>query len=306
MVLKNGELIEFTKHGANTLTFDIAADTVEQVVHLAIPTNKVVSEIEGYSHSGHLTAFKGKYIQIADEHDTTRIRELLVAEHNLMLLSSNESFRNFDSLPLCKIIRDENGQFVLDTSFVPPTLSVASNPFLSQLLHRTCNLVNAKVNVLHSRRKNFGNVADFGPHEMNTFLLLNAMAPSAKLLDHLNQQSQLHPEKLYEALLELVSRVCLFEHADLSDNLPVYQHDELSQVFAQFDSSITTLLDGVVPRKMSTLAFERVSTAIYRITTIDSSVLDTCDFISLSCLKQIQQSGSTPSASKSNSRRQKR
>ena len=135
-----------------------------------------------------------------------------------------------------------------------------------------------KVNVLLGRRKNFGSVTDFGPNEMNSFLLLNAMAPSAKRLDHLKSLQLVHPERLYCELVDLISSVSMFEHSDLVSQIPPYQHKQLTHVFGTLDILLSKLLEGVVPKKMAGLKLEKVSNAIYQVATIDSAIFDNNDF----------------------------
>ena len=113
---------------------------------------------------------------------------------------------------------------------------------------------------------------------MNSFLLLNAMAPSAKRLDHLKNVQLVHPERLYCELVDLISSVSIFEDSDLVSKIPPYQHKQLTHVFGTLDILLSKLLEGVVPKKMAGLKLEKVSNAIYQVATIDSAIFDNNDF----------------------------
>ncbi|NMR26352.1 type VI secretion system baseplate subunit TssK [Pseudoalteromonas sp. NEC-BIFX-2020_015] len=278
LLLENGRLLEFDRQQHDELKLELDANTDEVVIYIAIAANKVVSNIEGYATSGQLSAYQADYIELGDDHDAARNREVLIAHPKYILLTDSDVKTYFDTLACLKIARAEDGSFVINKHFVPPLLNISASNYLTELLNRTANLVNAKVNVLLSRRKNFGSVTDFGPNEMNSFLLLNAMAPSAKRLDHLKSLAIVHPERLYCELVDLISSVSMFEHSDLVNQVPPYQHKQLSHVFGKLDELLTKLLEGVVPKKMAGLKLEKVSNAIYQVATIDSAIFESNDF----------------------------
>lgn len=278
LLLENGRLLDFDRQQHEELKLELDNTHEESVIYIAIAANKTVSNIEGYAASGQLSAYEADYIDLEDNHDASRSREVLIAKPKFILLSDSDVKTYFDTVACLKIARADDGSFILNKQFVPPLLNITASSYLTELLNRTANLVNAKVNVLLSRRKNYGSVTDFGPNEMNTFLLLNAMAPSAKRLDHLKNLSLVHPERLYCELVDLISSVSMFEHSDLVNQVPPYQHKHLSNVFGQLDELLTRLLEGVVPKKMVGLKLEKTSNAIYQVATIDSATFTNNDF----------------------------
>ncbi|MBB1335279.1 type VI secretion system baseplate subunit TssK [Pseudoalteromonas sp. SG43-7] len=278
LLLENGRLLDFDRQQHDELKLELDPNLDEVIIYIAIAANKIVSNIEGYATTGQLSAYHADYIELNDDHDAARNREVLIAHPKFILLTDSDVKTYFDTLACLKIVRAEDGSFVVNKHFVPPLLNISASVYLTELLNRTANLVNAKVNVLLSRRKNFGSVTDFGPNEMNSFLLLNAMAPSAKRLDHLKSLSLVHPERLYCELVDLISSVSMFEHSDLVNQVPPYQHKQLSHVFGKLDELLTKLLEGVVPKKMAGLKLEKVSNAIHQVATIDSAIFEHNDF----------------------------
>ncbi|MCJ8320808.1 MAG: type VI secretion system baseplate subunit TssK [Colwellia sp.] len=277
-ILETGRYVEFNRTIKHDLTLTLPQSMATVTVFVGLASNNSSSGISGYNNSGQLSAFEAEYIEVNDQHDASRTREVMVAQPNLTLFTEADVQTYFDVLPLFQIVRGADGHFALNEKFIPPLLDISASPYLTELLNRTNNLVNAKTNVLLSRRQGLGAVTDFGPNEMNSFLLLSGMLPSAKLLSHLKQLVNVHPERLYSEFTQLLSRISLFEHSQLIDSLPLYHHNKLSEVFAQFEQMITQLLDGVVPKKMSGLKLERLSDALYQISTIDSAQLDNNDF----------------------------
>ncbi len=278
LVLETGRYIEFSRTLKHELTLLLPQNTSTITVYVGLASNTASSGISGYDNTGELSAFSAEYIEVSDQHDASRTREVMVAQPKLTLFTDADTKTYFDVLPLFHIIRGADGHFALDEKFIPPLLDISASKYLSELLNRTNNLVNAKANVLLSRRQGLGAVTDFGPNEMNSFLLLSGMLPSAKMLSHLKQMVNVHPERLYSEFTQLLSRISLFEHSQLIDAIPSYQHNNLTEVFAQFEQMITQLLDGVVPKKMSGLKLEKVSDALYQIATIDSAQLANNDF----------------------------
>jgi len=277
-VLETGRYIEFSRTVKNELTLTLPPDQSTAMVYVGLAANNASAGISGYNNTGQLTAFEAEYIDVNDQHDASRSREVMVAQPRLTLFTDADTKTYFDVLPLFQIVRGADGHFALNDKFIPPLVDISASHYLTELLNRTNNLVNAKANVLLNRHQSLGAVTDFGPNEMNSFLLLSGMLPSAKMLSHLKQMVNVHPERLYSEFTQLLSRISLFEHSQLIDELPSYQHKNLSEVFAQFEQMITQLLAGVVPKKMSGLKLEKISDALYQVSTIDSALLANNDF----------------------------
>lgn len=277
-VLETGRYIEFSRTVKHELTLTLPQDQQTMLIYVGLASNSSVSGISGYNNTGQLSAFEADYVDVSDQHDASRTREVMVAQPRLTLFTDTDTKTYFDVLPLFEIKRGADGHFALNEKFIPPLLDISASKYLNELLNRTNNLVNAKANVLLNRRQGLGAVTDFGPNEMNSFLLLSGMLPSAKMLSHLKQMVHVHPERLYSELMQLLSRISLFEHSQLIDSLPLYQHKNLTDVFEKFELLITQLLDGVVPKKMSGLKLNKSSDALYQLPTIDSALLKNNDF----------------------------
>ena len=278
LIFESGRYVEYNTSENNELTLTLAPETQETLIYVGMAANTSVGEITGYNNNSQLTAYKADYVELADQHDASRTREVMVAIPQLSLFSENDSRNYFEVLPLLKVVRGSDGNFSIDPTFIPPIIDITISPYLKDLLTRTNNLVNAKANVLLDRRQKLGAVTDFGPNEINSFMLLNGLLPSAKMLEHLKNIGTLHPERLYCEFTNLLSRISLFEHSELINQLPAYNHQQLSQVFMSFERMITQLLEGVVPKKMSGMKLEKVSDSMYRIPTIDSAQFEQSDF----------------------------
>ncbi|WP_448565355.1 type VI secretion system baseplate subunit TssK [Thalassotalea ganghwensis] len=277
-VLASGRYIEYSRTIDNELSLTLNQELETMMVYVGIASNDTTSGISGYDNSGQLSAFRAHYAEVNDVHDASRSREVMVAEPNLALFTDNETTNYFDVLPLFRLVRGEEGQFVVDERFIPPLIDISASPYLTSLLSRTNNLVNAKANVLIKRRQSLGSVTDFGPNELNSFLLLSGLLPSAKMLTHLKQLLHVHPERLYCEFSTLISKISLFENSQLIEQLPPYHHNQLSDVFTRFDTLVSQLLDEVVPKKMSGLKLVKKSQALYQVDTIDSDQLAQNDF----------------------------
>ncbi|SFC95596.1 type VI secretion system baseplate subunit TssK [Pseudoalteromonas denitrificans] len=276
-ILENGRFIEFNRSHNNELKLELPIDQNETSIYLAIASNDSVENIEGYQVTGQLSAFRSDYENVPDQHDQSRIREVMFAQPNLFLLKDSDIKTHFDVINMVSLTRGVNGYFEINKAYIPPLLNIKANAFLVELLSRTATLMTAKVNVLLSRRQSAGAMVELGPNEMNTFLLLNSLLPVAKKLEHINKMPLIHPERLYCELLDLVSKASLFEHSDLIDKLPVYDHINLFSVFQQFESLIKELLEGVVPKQSAGLKLVKNSPAIYEVSTIEPCILESSD-----------------------------
>ncbi|MFC3032164.1 type VI secretion system baseplate subunit TssK [Pseudoalteromonas fenneropenaei] len=275
-LFKSGRLVQVEAGltESRKLQMELPETQAEITIALAMAANDAVAGVNGYGSHGAICAFDANFIELADSHDLNRTREVLVATPNLFLMPAGAAHSDIEQLPILRLQRDTSGSWQASETFVPPQLNVHSNLYLRSFLKKTCDLVNAKVGVLLNRRNDLGSVTDFGPNEMNTFLLLSTMVSHAAHFEHLKGLNVLHPERFYCQLTELISNVSVFEHADIAAQLPKYDHDDLAAVFTQLEQSLGQLIDGVVPKKMAPLTLQRKSSAIYQVPTLDPQLLD--------------------------------
>ena len=110
----------------------------------------------------------------------------------------NQDLNGFLYLNIGKIRRLSSGHFEIDSKFIPPILHIQSNETLLANLKRTLNVIRAKIQTIQSNnRENEQKLIEFRSGDIVSFWLVNALNTAHATLNHLLQNPQIHPEKLF-------------------------------------------------------------------------------------------------------------
>jgi len=162
----------------------------------------------------------------------------------------------------------------MDESFVPPTLSPGAAPVLFQQLRRLLDALQAKTAALYGhQREPSRNVVEFRSGDMSSFWLLHTASSAYATLTHHFHHPALHPERLYEQLLDLAGGLMTFSKSWTLGDLPPYQHNDPGPSFTKLHAIIRELLDTVISSKYFAIALSEVRPS-YHIGALDSGKID--------------------------------
>ncbi len=278
-VFPDGRLVGYDAVSDHPLICDLAGAAADRVeVFLALPDNEGVEGIAGYQDKGRLCAWQAAYQEVPDAHDPVRVREVAVGRPNLSLIRGDEPRDQFAVLKIAELTHSGDGVFEPVPNFIPSVCHVDASQSLEAFLQRACDMIGAKVRVLSERRASYGGVADFGPSELGQFLLLQTLRPGLLALQHVQKQPELHPEVLYRELARLCAGLIGFNPEANVPEIPAYNHQDLSGVFAGFEAVLRALLSDVVPARMAGLKLHRESDALLVVEGVDSRQLNRSSF----------------------------
>ncbi|TFW13909.1 type VI secretion system baseplate subunit TssK [Duganella callida] len=190
------------------------------------------------------------------------------------LMSDLEPLGAFECVPLIRLRRVVTGGFEPDPAFVPPSLSVAAAPALQSTLHRLLDALQAKVQSLQGHmREPSRNVIEFRSGDVSSFWLLHTVSTSAAALMHYVRNPDLHPERLFEALLALAGAMMTYSKQYALIDLPGYQHDDPAPCFSTLDGIIRDLLDTVISTRYFAIALTEDKPSYY-LGKLDSGKID--------------------------------
>ncbi len=180
--------------------------------------------------------------------DALRIR---FAARNLLLLLDVEVTDEVVAMPIARVQRDGRGQFQLDADFVPPVLQLSASEALLELTRRTVSLLEAKGSALSATMSSApsgaaGGAAAYVGNELATRWLLHAVRSADAPLRHLLLTRRAHPERLFLELSRLAGALSTFALGGQSRDLPSYDHDRLTDVFAALETQLRGHLDVVI------------------------------------------------------------
>lgn len=190
--------------------------------------------------------------------------EISVLRRTVQVLADGEPRDHLSSVPICRLRRSATGAFELDARFVPPALSVGAVPALHAMLRRLLDILDAKVEALYGyHREPSRHVIEFRSGDIASFWLLHTASAAFAALSHVLHNPGLHPERLYERLLELAGGLMTFSRAVRLSDLPPYRHAMPGPAFERLDAIVRDLLETVISTKSFTIALEEVKPSFH-------------------------------------------
>lgn len=246
----------------------IPAGVAEMVFHVALPpmrtnaTNFAAQASETQARSD--VRFQQANEPASDWFTQAAGAEISTLRRRLRVLADNEPRDHLVSLPLVRLRRSATGAFEIDTRFVPPSVSLAAAPALQAMLRRLLDALQAKVDALYGfHREPSRHVIEFRSGDIASFWLLHTASSAFAALSHIHHHPGLHPERLYERLLELAGGLLTFSRRYALADLPAYAHEAPGAAFARLDEIIRELLETVISTRYFAIALEEVKPSFH-------------------------------------------
>jgi type VI secretion system protein ImpJ len=226
---------------------EIPADCKEAMVMLTLPFRRAGMPEMSYKPSKELPLrYYGADCQARNalvEHDGAA--DLKVGRLSLRLQLLSDVTPAYSAIGITKIIeRRSDGQVVIDDEYIPPSLDCRASPPLYNYLREIGGLLKHRAQVLSSRVSQPGSkgVSDFAD-----FLLLQVCNRFDPLIAHLSNLSPLHPELLYQRLLELAGELSTFGRKErCAVEFGAYKHDDLESTYKPLLTEIRRTLTAVL------------------------------------------------------------
>ncbi len=204
-----------------------------QVLHLALPERLLGAP--NFSLASNGLSPQTRYISetrvLRDETNANDEKPVQVGRKNFKLVLDSELHDGLVTLPIARIRRDGAGHFIYDEAFIPPCLEVTASESLINLLRRLVEVLHEKSRIMAlSGRQSGQALAEYFRRELANFWLLHTIHSSIGVIQHL-QAKRGHPEELYVEMARLGGALCSFSLEAHPRDLPVYDHENLSECF---------------------------------------------------------------------------
>lgn len=152
-------------------------------------------------------------------------------------------------IPIAKIKKiHPNNRIELEEKFIPTSIDVSNNAFIKTFLEEMLFAIRAHKAVLTQIFTGIDqtkNTLDF-----STYLSLNILKKYSLIFSYLINKEKLHPEFLYEKLIEFQAELLALNHTDdkTSEFIP-YEHNDLSSVFVPLSNHLRILFANVTSPK---------------------------------------------------------
>ncbi len=201
--------------------------------------------------------YREEWVSIADAFGSEE-ESIAVARFNFSIRFENESNESWETCPVVRLIRDGQGGWRQDPTFIPPVALFGASPMLCErlvLLNR--QLRSRRQRLMSMRRESNERLADFAVADVSLFWLLNALNSHARVLTEYERFPARHPEQVWKELARLAGSMLTFSLDHDLDAIPGYDHAEPANAFPPLFELITGLLEASLPSRVIALEMSR-------------------------------------------------
>jgi type VI secretion system protein ImpJ len=210
-------------------------------------------------------------ISVLDDTRGRDERSVSVGRKNFALALDDAVAADHIAMPIARVRRGGKGHFVYDPEYIPPLLHLGASARLLEIVQRLVNVLDEKSSSMSRGRT--GSVADFARQEVAGFWLLHTVNASVAPLRHLLQVKRVHPERLYVEMARLAGGLCTFSLDAHPHDIPLYDHDQLTDCFDTLDRFIRAGVELVSPTHSVVIPLSRTAPSLYTAAVTDPRCL---------------------------------
>ncbi len=212
---------------------------------------------------------------LTDEITGLEERPVALGRRNFRLLLDTELTEGIMALPVARVRRDGAGHYVYDTRYIPPCLSIAASERLIAMLRELAGMLEERSRLMGSQQRSSGQApADYWRRDLASFWFLHTIHGSLGVLRHLLLAKHGHPEELFQELGRLAGALCSFSLDSHPRDLPLYDHDRLTECFEALEAHIRRHLDLIVPVNVVTVPLQPADNYFWTARINDARLID--------------------------------
>jgi type VI secretion system protein ImpJ len=270
MVLPDGEL--YNAPAEDELPEPMALDTAfgqgnEVVLHVAAAPLRTNGSNFASTRDEADTAARYYQVQkdVEDQYTDAAAAQLSLLGKSVKLISEHDPRGHLVTMPVLRVRRNATGGFELDPRYVPPSLTIQASPVVFLYLRRLLDVLQAKVDALYGfHREPSKNIIEFRSGDVASFWLLHTASGAYASLAHLMRHPGLHPERLFQRLLELAGALMTFSKGFTLADLPAYDHANPGPAFFRLDHIIRELLETVISTRYFGISLSEVRPSFHQ------------------------------------------
>lgn len=202
---------------------------------------------------------------VDDQYTDATSAQLSALGKSLKLMAEQEPRGHLVSMPVLRVRRNATGGFELDPCYVPPSLAIQASPVMFLYLRRLLDVLQAKVDALYGfHREPSKNIIEFRSGDVASFWLLHTASAAFASLSHFMRHPGLHPERLFQRLLELAGALLTFSKTYTLADLPAYDHAKPGPAFVRLDQIVRELLETVISTRYFAIALSEVRPSFHQ------------------------------------------
>ncbi|BET96736.1 type VI secretion system baseplate subunit TssK [Xenorhabdus taiwanensis] len=196
----------------------------------------------------------------------------------LRLMLKSDLTPEWTALGLVYVMNKTNDKkLYLDSQFIPPLLNCHTNPQIESFISQIQDLLEQRRQQISQRLLQLGRYND---SEIMDFLLLSLLNRYSGQMNHMQNLSLLHPERLFNEWLQFATELATFSQRRVPEgNLPLYDHDNLTQCFNQLMFQLRQGLSIILEEHAIQLPLTEYSHGLNIATLPNTNMIHTFSFI---------------------------
>ncbi|SDM89180.1 type VI secretion system protein ImpJ [Franzmannia pantelleriensis] len=255
------------------------ASITNQVVYLGLPlATDAVGEVH-WPDDALPARYRASSRQVRDLHSRDGDHaDLELARVAPRLLLERDDRSAYACLAVARIVeRRADGSLVLDETFLPTLLNVQAANGLQRFVGEMAGLMRERARNIAQR---LATPHQTGVADVSDFMLLQLLNRAQPRFQHLARLGQLHPERLYDTMLETASELITFtDESRLPPEFPAYDHDHPERAFRPLMQSLRQSLSTVLEPRALAIQLQSRRYGLLVAPLSDPSLLDAADFI---------------------------
>ena len=283
-IMPDGTPFDMPSSGPLPTPLKVSQDVKDVRVYLVLPTYQPGGrylDTSSFGGADRVVRYRMRTLEVFDyTGEANKAEPVESAVLNFGIALDTEDLGGYSALPLGRIREvTAEGAVVLESAFIPPSLSVNSTPRMRAYLADVIGLLKQRAEALAARFNQAGKVGS-GSSAVADFLLLQLINRYEPRLRHLSSLRLLHPERLYSELLGLMGELATFTTDGKRPlDVPAYNHDDLYGCFQPLMDQLGRHLSAVLEQTAISMPVEdrQFGIRVARIT--DRSLLKQARFV---------------------------
>lgn len=216
------------------IPLDIPGESKNEILYLSLPVRGAFSkELAWDDSSDEFSRYRIKEIEVKDIHSQLEQDSPTIQSGDLWtrFRLSRQNQDAFVNIPIAKVFeRKADKQVLLDPQFIPTCLHTGASTQLQGYVQEIEGILHQRGEALAQR---LGAPGSGGVAEITDFLLLQIVNRYEPLFTHYSLLPQLHPERLFSVMLQMVGELATITQASHRPKLcPQYCHEDLYGCFS--------------------------------------------------------------------------
>ncbi len=276
-IFPDGMFICTPYHDNLPLPLDLKEGLVNTIIYLALPLQRSGHPVAAYDQDNY--RYRIETVEISDDNFGTKNHaSIQIGTLCLKLMLEGDNREGYSCIPIARIQEvNSSKQILLDEAFIPPCLVIQAYSGLIDVLLKLQGLLHYRGARLIERLSG----ATAGVADVSDFLFLQIINRYEPLLHYfLEQKAAIHPQQLYQLLIQLTGELATFTSAQRRcTKFKSYEHLQLQSVFGELIRELRGALNTLLEETTVLLRLEEKQPNLLISTLNDRNLLNKAVFI---------------------------